>query len=61
MDKNQLPSDFNAELMQNEKARAKFNSLSEAEKRIVAQRAHSINTRHEMKSFVRSIVDSTGF
>lgn len=61
MNNSQLPSGFNMALMQNEKARAKFNSLSETEKQFIVDRAHTIGTKHEMKSFVRSLVDSTGF
>ena len=61
MNYNKLPSGFKAELIQNEKARAKFDSLTEREKYFVISRAKSIGTRHEMRSFVRSIVDSTGF
>ncbi len=61
MNYSQLPSGFKAELFQNEKARTKFDSLSEREKHFVADRARSIGTRHEMKSFVRSLTDSTGF
>ena len=56
-----LPTDFSTALSQNEKARAKFSSMSEAEKDFIINRAHSITTSHEMKSFVRSLVDSTGF
>ncbi len=61
MNYSQMPSGFKAELMQNERARAKFDSLDEKEKHFVIGRARSIGTKHEMKSFVRSIVDSTGF
>lgn len=61
MNYSKLPTGFRAELVQNEKARAKFDSLSEREKHLVADRAKSISTRHEMRSFVRSISDSTGF
>lgn len=61
MNYNKLPSGFKAELIQNEKARAKFDSLTEREKYSVISRAKSIGTRHEMRSFVRSITDSTGF
>ena len=61
MNNSQLPTGFNMALMQNERARAKFNSLSEKEKQFVVDRAQSIGTRHEMKSFVKSLVDSTGF
>lgn len=61
MNYNQLPSGFKSELLQNEKARSKFDSLGEKEKHFVVARARSIGTKHEMKSFVRSIVDSTGF
>ena len=61
MDYSQLPSGFKMELMQNEKARAKFDSMNEREKYFTLDRARSISTKHEMKSFVRSIADSTGF
>ena len=61
MNYSQLPSGFKAELVLNERARAKFDSLGEKEKHLVVSRARSIGTKHEMKSFVRSIVDSTGF
>ena len=57
----QLPSGFRAELLRNEKARAKFDSMSEREKHFITERAESISTRYEMKSFVRSLTDSTGF
>ena len=61
MNYSQLPSGFKTQLMQNEKARAKFNSMSERERDFVVDRARAISTRHEMKSFVRSLTDSTGF
>ena len=61
MNYSSLPSGFKAELIQNEKARSKFDSLDEAKQHFVVSRARSIGTKHEMKSFVRSIVDSTGF
>ena len=61
MNYSQLPSGFKAELIRNEKARAKFDSLDEKYQHLVVRRARSIGTRHEMKSFVRSIVDSTSF
>ena len=53
MNYNQLPSGFKSELLQNEKARSKFDSLGEKEKHFVVARARSIGTKHEMKSFVR--------
>ena len=61
MNYSKLPSGFKAELFQNEKSRAKFDSMSEQQKHFVIGRAKSISTRHEMKSFVRSLTDSTGF
>ena len=61
MNNRDLPEGFSMALMQNERARAKFNSLSDREQKLVAERSKSISTKHEMKSFVRSLVDSTGF
>lgn len=57
----ELPLGFGMALAQNERAMAKFESLSEAEKRAVVERTHSIRTKAEMRSFVRSLTDSTGF
>lgn len=61
MKKNQLPSGFNSALMQNEKAMVKFHSLTEKEQQFIVDRAQTISTKHEMKSFVNSLVESTGF
>lgn len=57
----ELPLGFGMALVQNERAMAKFETLSDAEKRAVIERSHSITTGHEMKSFVKSLIDSTGF
>lgn len=57
----QLPLGFGMALAQNERAMEKFESLSRAQKKIVIERSQSISTKHEMRSFVNSIVDSTGF
>lgn len=57
----EVPLSFGIALGQNETAMAKFRSMSEEEKSLVVDRAHSITTQHEMKSFVKSLVDSIGF
>lgn len=57
----ELPLGFGMALAQNERAMAKFESLSEAEKRAVVEKTHSIRSKSEMSSFVNSLTDSTGF
>ncbi len=57
----ELPLGFSMALAQNERAMAKFESMTDAEKRAVIERTHSISSKHEMKSFVKSLTDSTGF
>ncbi len=56
----ELPLGFGMALAQNERAMAKFESLSESEKRAVIERTHNIKSKAEMRSFVRSLADSTG-
>ncbi|MCM1544673.1 MAG: YdeI/OmpD-associated family protein [Ruminococcus sp.] len=56
MDQIDLPMGFGMALAQNEKAMAKFESLSEQEKRNVIERTHSVKSKKEM----RELVDGLG-
>lgn len=57
----EVPLGFGIALGQDDRAMKKFSSLTDKEKQLVIDRAHFISTQYEMKSFVRSLVDSTGF
>lgn len=60
MDHFDLPLGFAMALAQNERAMAKFESLSDAEKRAVVEKTHSVGSKAEMRSLVNSLTDSTG-
>lgn len=48
----ELPMGFTMHLAQNQKAMAVFSKLTETEQRDVVERARSINSYEEMKSYV---------
>ena len=56
----ELPLVFGMALAHNERAMAKFESLSETERKAVIEKTHNIKSKSEMRSFVSSLADSTG-
>ncbi|MCI8370810.1 MAG: hypothetical protein HFI75_00150 [Lachnospiraceae bacterium] len=50
-----MPLGFSFTLATNQEAMASFANMSESEKRQVIEAARSIETKHEMQSFVDSI------
>ncbi len=50
-----LPLGFGMALAQNEAAMKQFESLSEADKRAVIQRTHSVTSKQEMRQLVASL------
>lgn len=55
MSKIELPLGFGIALAQNESAMARFEALSEGEKRAVIQKTHRVKSRDEMRALVDSI------
>lgn len=58
MDKTELPLGFGMALAQNEDAMHRFEMLSDSEKRAVIEKAHSVNSKSEMASLVRSLTQN---
>lgn len=56
----ELPLGFGMALAQNESAMAKFESLSESDKKAFIERTHNVKSKAEMRSLVNSLTDSTG-
>lgn len=56
MSKIELPLGFGMALAQNEAAMAKFESLSETEKKDIIQKTHSVTSKREMQSLVSNMV-----
>lgn len=56
MSKIELPLGFGMALAQNEAAMAKFESLSETEKKAIIQKTHSVTSKREMQSLVSNMV-----
>ncbi|MCM1364386.1 MAG: hypothetical protein NC122_04065 [Faecalibacterium sp.] len=52
MEQFELPLGFGMALAQNERAMAKFESLSEQEKKAVIERTHSVTSKKEMRALV---------
>lgn len=52
MESFELPLGFGMALAQNEKAMAKFESLSEHEKMSIIERTHSVTSKKEMRALV---------
>lgn len=55
----ELPLGFGMALAQNERAMAKFESLSESEKQAVLARTHSVTSKQEMQALVSGLVNGT--
>lgn len=55
----ELPLGFGMALAQNERAMAKFESLSESEKQAVLARTHSVTSKQEMQTLVSGLVNGT--
>lgn len=60
MDVFQLPLGLGMALAQNEQAMARFDALSEADKKAFVEKTHSVHSKSEMRSLVNSLTDSTG-
>ncbi|MGN0534971.1 MAG: hypothetical protein ACI4IR_03105 [Eubacterium sp.] len=52
-----LPMGFGMALAQNEQAMKKFEALTEEEKQAVVQKTHTVNSKREMQSLVKSLTD----
>lgn len=52
-----LPMGFGMALAQNEQAMKKFEALTEEEKQAVVQKTHTVSSKREMKSLVKSLTD----
>lgn len=52
-----LPMGFGMALAQNEQAMKKFEALTEEEKQAVVQKAHTVSSKREMQSLVKSLTD----
>ncbi len=50
-----LPMGLGFALMQNEKARARFDGMSSAQQKDIVTRSGAVSSKREMKSFVDSI------
>lgn len=59
MSKIELPLGFGMALAQNETAMAKFESLSENEKKAIIQKTHKVTSKAEMKSLVNRLTNPT--
>ncbi len=55
-----LPLGLGMAFAQNERAMAKFESMSDADKRAFVERSHNVSSRTEMDALVNSLTDSTG-
>ncbi|MGN0478319.1 MAG: hypothetical protein ACI4GO_02685 [Hominenteromicrobium sp.] len=55
MEKLELPLGFGMALAQNEPAMKQFESMTEAEKRAVLERAHSVRSKNEMRQLVAEL------
>lgn len=60
MDIFQLPLGLGMALAQNERAMARFEALSESDKKAFVEKTHSVQSKSEMRSLVNSLTDSTG-
>lgn len=56
----ELPLGLGMALAQNEAAMAKFESMSDEDKRAFVDKTHSVNSKAEMRALVNSLTDSTG-
>lgn len=54
-----LPMGFGMALAQNEQAMKKFEALTEEEKQAVVQKTHTVSSKREMQSLVKSLTDDT--
>lgn len=54
-----LPLGLGMAFAQNERAMAKFESMSDSDKRAFVERSHSISSKSEMNALVNSLTDST--
>ena len=52
-----LPMGFGIALAQNEQAMKKFEALTEEEKQAVVQKTHTVSSKREMQSLVKSLTD----
>lgn len=52
-----LPMGFGMTLAQNEQAMKKFEALTEEEKQAVVQKTHTVSSKREMQSLVKSLTD----
>lgn len=52
-----LPMGFGMALAQNEQAMKKFEALTEEEKQAVVQKTHTVSSKREMHSLVKSLTD----
>ncbi len=52
-----LPMGFGMALAQNEQAMKKFEALTEEEKQAVVQKTHTVSSKREMQSLVKSLTD----
>lgn len=55
-----LPLGLGMAFAQNERAMAKFESMSDSDKRSFIERSHSVSSKSEMDALVNSLTDSTG-
>lgn len=55
-----LPLGLGMAFAQNERAMAKFESMSDSDKRAFVEKSHSVSSRSEMDTLVNSLTDSTG-
>lgn len=55
MEKLELPLGFGMALAQNEPAMKRFEAMTEAQKRAVIERAHSVRSKNEMRQLVAGL------
>lgn len=56
MEKLELPLGFGMALAQNEGAMQRFEALSQAEKTAILEKTHSVRSKREMQSLVKSLL-----
>lgn len=58
MEKLELPLGFGMALAQNEPAMKRFEAMTEAQKRAVIERAHSVRSKSEMRQLVAGLCEN---
>lgn len=56
----ELPLGLGMAFAQNEPAMAKFEAMSDADKRAFVEKTHSVNSKAEMRALVNSLTDGAG-